>query len=283
YAQAIPHLFPQLERTLREQELRRSMDDRGHVAFRSALPDGPAKHTFHAAADGQLGGIMKVYREWQIAGDRDWLQEMYPLAKRSMDYCIAAWDPNHKGVVEEPHHNTYDSEFWGPDGMCTSFYLGALAAMAALARESDHAGDAPFYEELAQKGVRYLDEHLFNGEYYEQAVTVEGLRDTSFAEAMAKVGEDAPIEQQLLKQEGPKYQYGTGCLSDGVLGVWSANVCGPEHPRSPAHVRENLDAIFAYNFPPPPWEPANAQRPGYAVHDEPGLLLCTWPRGGKPT
>ena len=30
-------------------------------------------------------------------------------------------------------HNTYDIEFWGPDGMCTSFYLGALRAMAALA------------------------------------------------------------------------------------------------------------------------------------------------------
>ena len=41
YAQAIPHLFPALERTFREQELQRSMDERGHVNFRSALPDGP--------------------------------------------------------------------------------------------------------------------------------------------------------------------------------------------------------------------------------------------------
>ena len=48
-----------------------------------------------------------------------------------MDYCIATWDPKGKGVVEEPHHNTYDIEFWGPDGMITSFYLGALTATAA--------------------------------------------------------------------------------------------------------------------------------------------------------
>lgn len=28
---------------------------------------------------------------------------------------------------------------------------------------------------------------------------------------------------------------------------------------------------------------ANPQRPGYAMGDEPGLLLCAWPKGGKPT
>ena len=34
-----------------------------------------------------------------------------------MDYCISTWDPRHHGAIEEPHHNTYDIEFWGPDGM----------------------------------------------------------------------------------------------------------------------------------------------------------------------
>ncbi|MDA0337675.1 MAG: GH116 family glycosyl-hydrolase, partial [bacterium] len=69
YAQALPHLYPQLERTFRETEFERSMDRRGHVTFRSSLPDGETEHQFHAASDGQLGGIMKVYREWQISGD----------------------------------------------------------------------------------------------------------------------------------------------------------------------------------------------------------------------
>src|SRR5579862_2132507 len=41
YAQAMPHLFPKLERTLRSLELERSMDDRGHINFRGAIPDGP--------------------------------------------------------------------------------------------------------------------------------------------------------------------------------------------------------------------------------------------------
>ncbi len=93
------------------------------------LPIKPATHDFHAAADGQLGGIMKVYREWRISGDNEWLKKMYPMVKTSMDYCINTWDPRQKGVIEEPHHNTYDIEFWGPDGMHTSFYIGALNAI----------------------------------------------------------------------------------------------------------------------------------------------------------
>jgi uncharacterized protein (DUF608 family) len=92
------------------------------------MPISPLKHDFHAASDGQLGGIMKVYREWRISGDNEWLRKIYPVVVTSMDYCIATWDPKSKGVVEEPHHNTYDIEFWGPDGMITSFYLGALTA-----------------------------------------------------------------------------------------------------------------------------------------------------------
>ena len=61
YAQAFPHLYPRLEISLRELELGHSMDESGHVTFRSALPEGPVKHDFYAASDGQLGGIMKVF------------------------------------------------------------------------------------------------------------------------------------------------------------------------------------------------------------------------------
>ncbi|MCJ7623949.1 MAG: non-lysosomal glucosylceramidase, partial [Anaerolineaceae bacterium] len=283
YAQSIPHLFPQLERSMRELELERSMDLDGHINFRSALPDGPTTHDYHAASDGQLGGFMKVYREWQISADETWLKKIYPLAKRSLDYCIAAWDPRRVGVLEEPHHNTYDIEFWGPDGMCTSFYLGALSAMAELACAAGHPQDAPVYKELAQKGAEYIDQNLFNGEYYEQEVTIEGLRDLSFVEMLAQLPEDCTQEEQLLKEEGPKYQYGSGCISDGVLGVWLANFCGLDSPQNREHVYSNLQSIFGYNFKESLWNHPNPQRPGYALGDEPGLLLCTWPWGGKPT
>jgi uncharacterized protein (DUF608 family) len=49
----------------------------------------------------QLGGIMKVYRDWRISGDTDWLKKIFPMVKASMDYCIRTWDPREKGVIEE--------------------------------------------------------------------------------------------------------------------------------------------------------------------------------------
>ena len=283
YAQAFPHLFPKLERTLRELELVRSMDESGHVTFRSALPEGPVKHDFYAAADGQLGGIMKVFHDWQISGDSDWLKKMYPLAKRSLDYCIRTWDPDHRGGLFEPHHNTYDIEFWGPDGMCTSIYLGALSAFAAMARASGQPVDAEFYEELSRRCAHFMDEQLFNGEYYQQKVQYMGLRNDSFARMVAEVDEHSSEMQKLLKEEGPKYQYGSGCMSDGVIGAWMARTYGIDTPLAHEHVRKNLQAIFNHNFRSDLAQHSNAQRPGYAMGHEPGLLVCTWPKGGKPT
>jgi len=283
YAQAFPHLYPQLERTLRSLELERSMDERGHVNFRGAIPDGPVGHDWHAAADGQLGGIMKVYRDWQISGDTEWMKKLYPLAKRSLDYCIATWDPDHRGGLFEPHHNTYDIEFWGPDGMCTSIYLGALAAMAKMAQAAERADDAKFYRGLTGRCAAFMDEHLFNGEYYQQKVEYLDLRDKSFAATVAHVDEKSSEMQQLLKREGPRYQYGSGCLSDGVIGAWMARIYGIETPLARKNVRSTLEAIFKHNFKTDLSDHANAQRPGYAMGREPGLLLCSWPHGDKPT
>lgn len=283
YAQAFPNLYPQLERTLRDLELVRSMDDRGHVNFRGAIPDGPVNHDGPAAADGQLGGIMKVFRDWHISGDTAWLRKMYPLAKRSIDYCMHSWDPDQHGVLLEPHHNTYDIEFWGADSMCTSIYLGALSAMALMAPAAGYPEDANFYADLAKRGAQFMDAELFNGEYYQQKVQYVGLRDTSFATNIAQVSDQSSEMQKLLQREGPKYQYGSGCLSDGVIGAWIARTCGIEMPLASEHVRSTLQAIFRNNFRTDLSEHANAQRPGYAMGREPGLLLCSWPRGGKPT
>jgi uncharacterized protein (DUF608 family) len=285
YAQSLPHLFPKLERTLREQEWERSMDESGHVSFRAALPDGPAKHDFHPAADGQLGGIMKLFRDWHICGDTAWMKRLYPLARRSLEYCIEKWDPDRKGALLEPHHNTYDIEFWGPDGMCTTVYIGALSAMAHMARVLGETKDADSYQELAHRGSQFIEEQLFNGEYFEQKIQTSGLRDTAIEDVLSGA-KPFPLSKalfRLLQTEGPRYQYGSGCLSDGVIGAWMAALYGIETPIDPAKVRKNLQSIYKYNFRKDLSTHSNCQRPGYALGAEPGLLLCTWPRGGKPT
>ncbi|HEY2582321.1 MAG TPA: GH116 family glycosyl hydrolase, partial [Mucilaginibacter sp.] len=43
----------------------------------------------------------------------------------------------------------------------------------------------------------------------------------------------------------------------------------------------HLNAVYKYNFKEDLSEHANPQRPSYALGNEAGLLLCTWPKGGK--
>jgi uncharacterized protein (DUF608 family) len=283
YAQAFCHLFPKLERTLREQELLRSMDERGHVGFRSALPDGPNTHGHHAAADGQPGGILKLYRDWQISGDTAWMKSLYPHARRSLEYCIRTWDPDRRGMFFEPHHNTYDIEFWGPDSLCTTIYLAALSAMSRMAAQLGEKKDETAYRELAERGAALMDRELFNGEYYHQKMEYANLRDQSFAQRIAGVNEKSSEVQRVLAAEGPRFQYKTGVLSDGVLGAFMADFYGMETPLNRAHVRKTLRAIYRHNFRKDLSTHACGQRPGYAMGHEPGLLLCSWPDGKKPT
>jgi len=281
YAQAVPYLFPALERTLRDQELKWSMDRRGHVTFRSALPTGEVGHRFHAASDGQLGGVMKVYREWLIGGDDAWLEERYLLVRRSLEYCIRTWDPDRRGILSEPHHNTYDIEFWGPDIMCTSFYLGALQAMSEMARALGKEEDAEKYRALTRKGRDFCDKHLWNGEYFVQRVKWKGLKASRRLKGWTGAYSEEAL--RLLKKEGPKYQYGPGCISDGVIGQWYTTMLGLPDALNRGRTRGHLAAIFKHNFRNSLQGHANPQRPGYALNDEPGLLLCSWPRGGKPS
>jgi len=279
YAQAIPHLFPSLERTLRETEFGPSQNEAGHQQFRSALPIRPLEHDFHAAADGQLGGIMKVFRDWRISGDTEWLRRLWPKVKRSLQFCIETWDPGHKGIVEEPHHNTYDIEFWGPDGMCTSFYLGAL--QAAVLMGNALGDEVPLHAELLAAGIRKAESELFDGEYFIQRIDWTGLKAGNPLENKSMMAGYSPEARAIFEKEGPKYQYGTGCLSDGVLGSWLALVCGVGQVLAAPKVASHLQAVHRYNLKHDLSDFANPQRPTYACGAEGGLVLCTWPKGGE--
>jgi uncharacterized protein (DUF608 family) len=281
YAQAISHLFPALERSLRHTEFCESQNADGHQNFRARLPIKPADHGFHSAADGQLGGIMKVYREWRISGDNEWMKKMYPMVKVSMDYCIRTWDPQNRGVIEEPHHNTYDIEFWGADGMHTSFYIGALLAITEMGRFLNN--DIAFYKMLAEKGKKIMETELYDGEYFIQRIQITGLKAPSPLEEAKKSfgGEYSKEAIELLEKEGPKYQYGKGCLSDGVLGAWIARMCGLNDIVSTSKLHSHIRALHKYNLKKKLSDHANPQRPSYAFGHEGGLLLCSWPKGGK--
>lgn len=280
YAQAICHLFPAMERSLRETEYHESLDAGGRQAFRANLPIAQGGGAFDAS-DGQLGGIIKAYREWRTAGDGQWLKEYWPLVRRSLDYMIGKYDPRHTGLLEEEHHNTYDINYFGPDGHCGSFYLGALTAAIKMGEAA--GDDVALYRELLEKGAKRMESELYNGEYFIQIVMKEGL-DGNFQPVKPEDQSEAYRSvAEIVNRQGPKYQYGTGCLSDGVLGLWMAAVCGlDDEIVDREKVRSHLIAVHKHNLKSDLSIHANPQRPTFAMGDDGGLLLCSWPRGGKP-
>ncbi|MHB0877654.1 MAG: GH116 family glycosyl-hydrolase [Anaerolineae bacterium] len=255
YAQTAAFLFPALERSLRDADYKYNMRADGHMGFRLQLPLGSTVWQFtHAAADGQLGGIMKVYRDWRLCGDDDWLRSLWPKVKLALEYAWQQWDPDRDGVIEGIQHNTYDIEFSGPNTMMGSFYLGALRAAEEMARHLGEDDAAGTYHRIYESGRGRMERELFNGEWYMQKPDWERT---------------------------PKYQYGEGCLSDQMIGQWFARIVGLGDLFDPEHVRTTMAAIFRHNWRSDFWEHGNPQRI-YALNDEAGLLLCTWPRGGRP-
>ena len=75
YQQALPFLFPQLERSMHEAHWRHSVDENGGSHFRLKLPLGihAKPDWFRPCVDGQMGDIMKAFRDWRISGDTKWL------------------------------------------------------------------------------------------------------------------------------------------------------------------------------------------------------------------
>jgi non-lysosomal glucosylceramidase len=255
YEQSLAFLFPGLERTMRETDFLNNVKPSGEMVFRTSLPLGSGVlWDFKPAADGQMGRIISLYRDWQVSGDMEFLRKLWPQAKKALEFAWQSWDADRDGLMEGEQHNTYDIEFYGPNSMMGGFYLGALLAGSKMAEATGDREAAKTYAAVFEKGRQKYDDLLWNGEYYIQ----------KYSQAIEK-----------------KYQYGEGCLSDQVLGQWASMVAGLGRFLPQERLRATLESIFRYNFLTDFRNFANCQRT-YALGDEKGLLLCSWPKGGRP-
>src|SRR6185503_19728003 len=60
-----------------------------------------------------------------------------------------------------------------------------------------------------------------------------------------------------------------------------SRMCGLEEPLDGQKTKSHLLAVHKYNLKKNLSDHANPQRPSFAMGDEGGLLLCSWPKGGK--
>ena len=258
YTQTMAFLFPELERSMRRTEFLTETNEDGFMYFRAlqylSLEAATGSLPSIAAADGQLGTVIRLYRDWKLCGDDTFLKEMWPNAKLTLEYAFIHWDSNGDGIIDEEAHNTYDIEFYGTSSMINTIFYAALRAGEEISRYLGDVETADKYAALAKKGGEKLDELTFNGEYYEQKID--------------------DVNQY-------KYQYGKGCLSDQVFGQQLAHVSGLGHLTNEANMKSAVYSIFKYNFIEDFSDFANVQRL-YAVNQDSGLVLCNWPRGERP-
>ncbi|MFQ6132504.1 MAG: GH116 family glycosyl-hydrolase [Armatimonadota bacterium] len=243
YAQAHARLFPEIARTMRQQE------------FRFQAPDGAIPHRqpqSHPAFDGQCGAVLGTWREHLNSPDRAWLDQHWPDMKLAMDYLIARWDQDEDGILAGAQWNTLDGEVGGSTSWLGSLYLAALAAAEKAAELEGDTEAARRYRRIRQTGSKKQDETLFNGQYYIQVPDDQARQD-----------------------------YLSGCHIDQVLGQWWAHQLNLGQLYPPEHLRSALQSLMKHNFRADFHGIRQAPRK-FVDDDDAGMQMITWPRGGRP-
>jgi uncharacterized protein (DUF608 family) len=274
YETATHFLFGSLARSMREVHYRHGVDADGRMRFRLGLPLECGMDYPWAAADGQMSALLKLHRDWTLCGDTEWLRSLWPHARKTVEFCWLdnGWDADQDGVMEGVQHNTSDLELFGPNPLVTGWYLAGLRAAADMARAVGDTDFAQRCEELSRSGGAWVDENLYNGEYYIQQVRRPPAREAvpEGTWMALEVGPDEPVPQQIE----------TGCQTDQLVGPLWAKLCGLGEVLDRGHVRTALQAILKRNFKTIREQPSFFR--AFALNDERALLLGTYPEGAVP-
>ncbi len=275
YAYALCFLFPNLERSLRETNFEYGIVKGGGTMFRIPLPLGRklSEPTTRPCLDGQMGEIIKTYREWKISGDDDWLKKYFPYVKSMLEFAWSEencdrWDYNKDGVLEGRQHHTLDVELFGPSSWLQGMYLLALDCASKMALYLGETDKAKEYKEIYNKGKKWTNENLFNGEYYCQEIDLSDKDLVASFDALNKYWNDEVKEI--------KYQIKDGCEIDQMLADWHANILGLDCIFDDDKKKKSLDSLYKYNHYKKMRNLQNIWRI-FALNDESGTIICSYP------
>lgn len=264
--------FADIAWSMRRTQYLRSTEQTGAMSFRAGLPSGAEDQWQVAAADGQMATLVHLYYDWKLSGDDNALRELWPSARRSLEFSWApgGWDADEDGVMEGCQHNTMDVEYYGPNPQMQGWYLAALRAVAAMARAMNDTKFAVRCESLFARGSEWADMHLFNGAYYEHHI--EPIADPS------KIAPRLRQERDDSDPSNPVLQLGDGILIDQLVGQYASRLVGIGSVFDPENVRTTATTVYVQNHRDEMWGHFNHMR-GYALDDESAVLMATYPHG----
>lgn len=256
---SLAHLFPTLQRSMLETNFRLQQES-GALHHRKVIPEYLPQVQYGdqmpPGLDGMLGVILKIYRDYLITADREFLNSTWPLIERLMNYIFREKDEEMKGIIESDQPNTYDCincTLGGINTFIGSLYLATLLAGEKISKILDKPIWEKKFKHAYLSGKKILDETCWNGEYY---------------------------IQEYDEKKYHNHQYGNGCHSDQLNGQWWAFELGFGYILPKEHVIKAVESIVKYNFK----ESLEGIQQGrvFASAFESGLLNCTWPKNDPP-
>lgn len=280
YAYALCFLFPELERSIRNAEFKYDIDKFGGMDFRTKLPLGREKDPINfPCVDGQMATVTKIYRDWKITGNDEWLRDNWDNIKKILEFAwnegnSFEWDKDKDGVLEGRQHHTLDVELFGPSSWLEGMYLSALKSASEMA---DYLGDyekRDEYLKLFNNGYEWTKQNLYNGKYFIHKIDV---KNREYVEHF-----NCPYYWNDEVNE-ISFQISEGSAIDQMLGQWHANICGLGDIFDKEQRKNALKNMFKNNYKPKLRDVANPWRV-FALNDEGGAMICTYPEGSlKPS
>ncbi|WP_295719014.1 GH116 family glycosyl-hydrolase [Mucilaginibacter sp.] len=247
YAQAIGRVFPGIERDNRQRvDLGISLQEDGGIWFRGEYNKRPA-------IDGQAGRVLGCLREHQMSADSTFLKNNWVNIKKATQFIINA-DKNGDGMTDTPMENTLDAIWDGEIAWIVGLCIAAVKAGGVMAEEMNDAVFAARCKEYATKGIKNMDDLLFNGEYY--------IHRPDAVKGRAGIG-----------------SYNT-CHIDQVLGQSWAWQVGMGRINNKEKTVSALKSLWKYNFMQDvgPFEKQHSGWRPYALPGESGMVMNTNPK-----
>ena len=258
YEQSLSRLFPTLERDMRRIDFTHQQRADGGVNNRTEVPSPSHPTGEQPFSDGHASCILKAYREALNQPNDKFLREYWPHIKRGGEYLISrdakAAGGQPAGILQDDQWNTYDEALHGVTTFISGYYLVALRAGEEWARRAGDPAAAERFHGVFERGQQKLVELCWNGEYF---------------------------QQHLPGYEKRPGEVGPGCMSDQLIGQWWAHQLGLGYILPQEKAVAALRAVFKYNWKSDLTGWQHVPRAFAGARDK-GLIICTWPKGGRP-